>query len=249
MIMLRGSAGHGWGSPVVVAPPRRGGVAAITRRASGDRGDPGGNADAPAVRRLAPQPCSIAPDMARVLACSIAPVQVVWPSSVSWRRWSDQMFDFVGERGGARTHDPVIKSHVLYRLSYALALQGKTGRTVVPDLVTPARRQQASVRATGWVAVKPRPQAVMCCRPRCVGGAPFPVNRRARKTTAGRDRDRRVLKAAPSRIIPSRLTPCRAWPRWPPAARRGRRARERRPGAARSVRRRGPRCSARIRMN
>ena len=26
-----------------------------------------------------------------------------------------------GERGGARTHDPVIKSHVLYRLSYALA--------------------------------------------------------------------------------------------------------------------------------
>jgi hypothetical protein len=27
----------------------------------------------------------------------------------------------LGERGGARTHDPVIKSHVLYRLSYALA--------------------------------------------------------------------------------------------------------------------------------
>lgn len=26
----------------------------------------------------------------------------------------------LGERGGARTHDPVIKSHVLYRLSYAL---------------------------------------------------------------------------------------------------------------------------------
>jgi hypothetical protein len=31
------------------------------------------------------------------------------------------VFDFFGERGGARTHDPVIKSHVLYRLSYALA--------------------------------------------------------------------------------------------------------------------------------
>jgi hypothetical protein len=25
-----------------------------------------------------------------------------------------------GERGGTRTHDPMIKSHVLYRLSYAL---------------------------------------------------------------------------------------------------------------------------------
>ena len=30
----------------------------------------------------------------------------------------------IGERGGARTHDPVIKSHVLYRLSYALAPSG-----------------------------------------------------------------------------------------------------------------------------
>ena len=32
------------------------------------------------------------------------------------------MFDFFGERAGARTQDPVIKSHVLYRLSYALSL-------------------------------------------------------------------------------------------------------------------------------
>ncbi len=32
-----------------------------------------------------------------------------------------QCFDFLGERGGARTHDPLIKSQVLYRLSYALA--------------------------------------------------------------------------------------------------------------------------------
>jgi hypothetical protein len=31
-----------------------------------------------------------------------------------------EVIDFVGERGGDRTHDPVIKSHVLYRLSYAL---------------------------------------------------------------------------------------------------------------------------------
>ena len=30
------------------------------------------------------------------------------------------VFEVVGERAGARTQDPVIKSHVLYRLSYAL---------------------------------------------------------------------------------------------------------------------------------
>jgi hypothetical protein len=28
--------------------------------------------------------------------------------------------NLLGERGGTRTHDPMIKSHVLYRLSYAL---------------------------------------------------------------------------------------------------------------------------------
>jgi hypothetical protein len=30
------------------------------------------------------------------------------------------VLDFIGERGGTRTLDPMIKSHVLYRLSYAL---------------------------------------------------------------------------------------------------------------------------------
>jgi hypothetical protein len=29
-------------------------------------------------------------------------------------------FNINGERGGTRTHDPMIKSHVLYHLSYAL---------------------------------------------------------------------------------------------------------------------------------
>lgn len=29
-----------------------------------------------------------------------------------------------GERGGNRTHDTMIKSHVLYRLSYALPFKG-----------------------------------------------------------------------------------------------------------------------------
>ena len=35
----------------------------------------------------------------------------------------------IGERGGTRTHDPMIKSHVLYRLSYALTRALCRGRT------------------------------------------------------------------------------------------------------------------------
>ncbi len=31
-----------------------------------------------------------------------------------------QPIEKIGEPGGNRTHDPVIKSHVLYRLSYRL---------------------------------------------------------------------------------------------------------------------------------
>jgi hypothetical protein len=34
--------------------------------------------------------------------------------------------EICGERAGARTQDPVIKSHVLYRLSYALAPKAAT---------------------------------------------------------------------------------------------------------------------------
>ena len=40
-----------------------------------------------------------------------------------------------GEPAGTRTQDPVIKSHVLYRLSYALAGQGDTEiRRALPAL-------------------------------------------------------------------------------------------------------------------
>jgi hypothetical protein len=39
----------------------------------------------------------------------------------------------LGERGGTRTLDPMIKSHVLYRLSYALTVQSVTTiQTVIP---------------------------------------------------------------------------------------------------------------------
>lgn len=35
-----------------------------------------------------------------------------------------------GERGGTRTHDHMIKSHVLYQLSYALAIDANRAREV-----------------------------------------------------------------------------------------------------------------------
>jgi hypothetical protein len=37
------------------------------------------------------------------------------------------VLDFTGERGGTRTHDHLIKSQVLYHLSYALARAWFTG--------------------------------------------------------------------------------------------------------------------------
>ena len=37
------------------------------------------------------------------------------PSELRW------FIDLHGEPGGTRTHDPMIKSHVLYQLSYGLA--------------------------------------------------------------------------------------------------------------------------------
>ena len=38
-----------------------------------------------------------------------------------------QVFGFAGERGGNRTHDPLIKSQMLYLLSYALAVTAPVG--------------------------------------------------------------------------------------------------------------------------
>ncbi len=44
-------------------------------------------------------------------------------------RINRQLLDFIGERAGTRTQDLLIKSQLLYRLSYALAL-GKSVLTV-----------------------------------------------------------------------------------------------------------------------
>jgi hypothetical protein len=50
-----------------------------------------------------------------------------------------KILKLLGERAGDRTQDPVIKSHVLYRLSYALA----QGRCVGGDRVRVNRTQAA----------------------------------------------------------------------------------------------------------
>src|SRR5689334_11040386 len=42
-----------------------------------------------------------------------------WASSTI-SAFPSKLLDLFGERGGTRTLDPMIKSHVLYRLSYAL---------------------------------------------------------------------------------------------------------------------------------
>jgi hypothetical protein len=42
------------------------------------------------------------------------------PMLVQDRKNTKNVFEIHGERGGTRTLDPMIKSHVLYHLSYAL---------------------------------------------------------------------------------------------------------------------------------
>ena len=51
--------------------------------------------------------------------------------------------DFIGERGGTRTLDPMIKSHVLYRLSYALTCRVSICRSGKPDTTPPRKWQEA----------------------------------------------------------------------------------------------------------
>jgi hypothetical protein len=44
--------------------------------------------------------------------------------STSTRQQHTDFIENIGERGGTRTLDPMIKSHVLYHLSYALTRRG-----------------------------------------------------------------------------------------------------------------------------
>jgi hypothetical protein len=60
-----------------------------------------------------------------------------------------------GERGGARTHDPVIKSHVLYRLSYALPRAHLGHRGLLSKPKSPAINAIVADPAGGEVDLAP----------------------------------------------------------------------------------------------
>lgn len=99
--------------------------------------------------------------------------------STVWRKAARKPHDMgrkPGERGGIRTLDPMIKSHVLYRLSYALppwrpAGDGHTGsvpprryrslRTALPYSTDPPMATEPLViscrRRTGRAGARPRP--------------------------------------------------------------------------------------------
>ena len=97
----------------------------------------------------------------------------------SRNRWDKRLF---GERGGTRTRDPMIKSHVLYRLSYALTLsfEHKLPHQRVFALVARKTGSHAAIQVRG------RPFSGSCSSPRCVGGRPVRVNSaRCRERAAG----------------------------------------------------------------
>jgi hypothetical protein len=62
----------------------------------------------------------------------------------------------LGERGGTRTLDPMIKSHVLYRLSYALTLS--------IDHVSPVKRRMPPVDSDGRANVEEIMLQTALCR-------------------------------------------------------------------------------------
>ena len=64
------------------------------------------------------------------------PGQCCEPGALPWA-FAGKVPFLIGERAGTRTQDPVIKSHVLYRLSYALPGVGLGHRDTVSKPKTP----------------------------------------------------------------------------------------------------------------
>src|SRR4051794_30857307 len=84
----------------------------------------------------------------------------------------------LGERGGARTHDPVIKSHVLYRLSYALPWP-RDGFARLPSssvIWKSMSCRHVSCRHVELASRGNRPFPDHAFGPRCVGGRGAEVN-------------------------------------------------------------------------
>jgi hypothetical protein len=58
----------------------------------------------------------------------------------------------IGERGGTRTHDPLIKSQMLYRLSYALPHGMRSAYSLVPQGSIEVRRVLVAPASSAGVA-------------------------------------------------------------------------------------------------
>jgi hypothetical protein len=59
------------------------------------------------------------------------------------------LLGYFGEPGGIRTHDPMIKSHVLYRLSYGLAHNNGLRTLRICRTISALSRQPASLPQVG----------------------------------------------------------------------------------------------------
>src|SRR3569833_3029468 len=99
------------------------------------------------------------------------------------RGWEDVAIEGeCGERAGARTQDPVIKSHVLYRLSYALAPRRSVATAMAPCPDRLSMTASVTPLALGrfdWLEDGKIPsESGSCLVARCVGGAAGPVNSR-----------------------------------------------------------------------
>jgi hypothetical protein len=71
-----------------------------------------------------------------------------------------QYHHLFGERGGNRTHDPLIKSQMLYLLSYALALESPKRRGAwVQRRPGPVNGNRPQTAAATAIALKPPPRA------------------------------------------------------------------------------------------
>src|SRR4249919_1076717 len=75
---------------------------------------------------------------------------------------SSQVFVFVGEPGGTRTRDPMIKSHVLYLLSYGLLQKDNAASRAHEGSVNARARVRACVGG-GLGAVNSREMSAAVC--------------------------------------------------------------------------------------
>ena len=156
--------------------------------------------------------------------------KAIFPQSSQGRFWEDadqakveKSIDGLGERAGTRTQDPMIKSHVLYRLSYALpgahlGHRGRLSKPKPPPSTLQAAPAGGRLTSRGPLRFASRIRAGKTCV-----RAPFALEERCH---ADRQSRRRLLTtrsppggrtSTPIRNCCSTCTAPRAW--WPTSSR------------------------------